>query len=306
MAVNQTRNAFFKTIGEAMCIDESIIIVAVDLAGPPFDEIREKYADRYIGVGIAEQNAIAIACGLASTGKRVVVYAANPFPFLRAFDQIRNCACTMELPIVIVGLGTGFSVAECGVTHLTIEDIALASLCVGLDIYSISDNNMAEFMALQITSFINPTYLRLGKWSGEPLGKFGKTEYEAGYRKIRDGDEVAVVATGDTSKLLLNMNLPRGYAIYDWFKLTDYKGLCDMLKHYERIVTVEEQQRRAGMGTILLEAFSDLGYKNNIQRIGIDLPDGFPKEYGNRGYWLNKFNITREHIIAVHEWEHSV
>lgn len=301
MAANQTRNVFFQKIDELMGKDNSIIIVSVDLAGPPFDKIRKNHPDRYISVGIAEQNSVAIACGLAAAGKKVIVYAANPFPFLRAFDQIRNCACTMKLPIVIAGLGTGFSVAECGATHLTIEDIALASLCAGLDIYSISDDPMAEFMADQITSFTRPAYLRFGKWSGVPVGIFNHEIYRAGYRIVKKGKRIAVVGTGCTTQLLLNMELPDDYTIYDWFKLSDSKLLSESLCRYNEIITVEEQQRRGGMGSMLLEAFNDCGYQSRIYRIGIDLNCCYPQEYGDRGYWLKKFDITKEHILAVCE-----
>lgn len=299
MAANQTRNIFFEKIGKLMSKDESIIIVSVDLAGPPFDKIREDYPDRYVSVGIAEQNAVAMACGLAATGKKVIVYAANPFLFLRAFDQIRNCACTMELPIVIVGLGTGFSVAECGATHLIIEDIVLASLCSGLEIYSISDNSMAEFMADQITMFTEPTYLRFGKWAGVSAGVFDNEVYKAGYRIVKQGNKIAVVGTGCTTQLLLNMELSDNYTIYDWFKLSDYTALCKSLREYDEIIIVEEQLRRGGMGSMLLEAFNDCGYQNHIHRIGIDLSCGYPQEYGDRGYWLKKFSITKEHILSI-------
>lgn len=126
---NKTRNVFFDKIYNLMKKDEDIVIISVDLAGPPFDRIRKDFPDRYIGVGIAEQNAIAVACGLCSVGKKAIVYASNPFSLFRGFDQIRNCVCMMKLPVIIVGLGTGFSLSDCGSTHFVIEDITLAATC---------------------------------------------------------------------------------------------------------------------------------------------------------------------------------
>lgn len=298
MATNQTRNVFFDKVYEQMICNTDIVIVSVDLAGPPFDRIRSDFPDRYVSVGIAEQNAVALACGLASTGKKVIVYAANPFPFLRALDQIRNCACVMELPITIVGLGTGFSVAECGTTHLTIEDIALASLCAGLDIYSISDDGIADYLATHFTSFSHPTYLRFGKWSGEKVGSVSEDVFGSGFRIVKQGKRIAVVGTGCTTQLLLKMDLPDDYAILDWFKLSDCASICESLSGYDTVITVEEHQRRGGIGSILLERFNDLGYSSRIHRIGIDLKDGYPQEYGNREYWLEKYGITREHILS--------
>ncbi len=282
-----------------MATNDDLMIVSVDLAGPPFDEIRARYPDRYIGVGIAEQNAVSVACGLAAAGAKPIVYAANPFPLLRAFDQVRNCACAMRLPVTLVGLGTGFSVAECGTTHLTVEDISIAASCAGLDVVGVSDTEMATFFAKKTATCDKPTYLRFGKWAGEPLGVFGEREYAAGYRPIRAGKGAAIVSTGCTVKLLSETDLPAGVALYDWFRLSDPRGIAEELKGFDRILTVEEHQKRGGIGTLLLEAFNDLGITRSIKRIGIELPDGYPGEYGTREYWLDRFGITRDHVLKL-------
>lgn len=299
MAANNTRNVFFRMISELMSKDNNIYIVSVDLAGPPFDEIRNTYPDRYIPVGIAEQNSIAVSCGLASLGKKVIVYAANPFPLFRAFDQIRNCACTMNLPIIIVGLGTGFSVSECGTTHLTIEDIALSSLCSGLDIFSVSDIDVARKLAESIYLFNRPTYIRFGKWSDEPLSNYADIDFCKGYREIAKGNKVAIISTGCTVKLIKEMNLPDDVSLIDWFKLSSTTCLIEKLKNFETIITVEEHQLRGGLGSIILERFNDLGINKIIKRIGIDLLDSYPQEYGNREYWLDKFMISKQHILDL-------
>ncbi len=298
MATNNTRNAFFGRIASLMENNNDIYIVSVDLAGPPFDDIRRKYPDRYVSVGIAEQNAVAVACGLASLKKKVIVYAANPFPLLRAFDQIRNCACAMKLPVAVVGLGTGFSVAECGTTHLTIEDVALASLCAGMDIYSVSDTDMAIGLANAFTRFEKPTYIRLGKWSDAPLCEFDEKSLDFGFRVIKEGVDAAVVATGCTVKLINDMNIPLDFALIDFIKLSCPDHLIEHLKKYSKIITVEEQQLRGGIGSLILEKFNNMNIMKHVERIGIDLTDGYPQEYGDRDYWLSKYGITMERITG--------
>ena len=299
MAANQTRNVFFERVSSLMAKDQDIVIVSVDLAGPPFDKIRKEYPDRYVGVGIAEQNSVAVSCGLASAGKKVIVYAANPFPFLRAYDQIRNCACTMNLPITIVGLGTGFSVAECGTTHLTIEDIALSSLCAGLDTYSVSDNDMAVYLADKFTSFTKPTYIRFGKWAGESLGTFTDEIFDNGYRVVKEGTRTAIVTTGCTVSLVKQMKLPEDVALYDWFKLSDAKDITESLKKYDSVLTVEEHLKKGGLGTLLLEAFNCFSVETKVNRMGIELPEGYPQQYGDRQYWLQYFGITENNINQI-------
>ena len=296
MAANQTRNIFFDRVSNLMAKNKDIVIVSVDLAGPPFDRIRKEYPDRYIGVGIAEQNSVALACGLASTGKKVIVYAANPFPVLRSYDQIRNCACTMNLPITIVGLGTGFSVAECGTTHLTIEDIGLSSLCAGLDIYSVSDNDMASYLANHFTSFAKPTYIRFGKWAGDSLGEFTDSTFNIGYRIIKEGNRAAIISTGCTVSLLKQMALPEDVALIDWIKLSNTDYISEYLQNYKVVLTVEEHLKRGGIGSLLLDAFNTRDIDTKVKRIGIDLSNGYPQQYGDRTYWLQYFGITEKNI----------
>ena len=296
---NETRDVFFNKIFELMEQDRSIFIISVDLAGRPFDLIRKKHPERYIAIGIAEQNAISTACGLASTGKKVIVYAANPFPLLRAFDQIRNCACMMNIPITIVGLGTGFSVASCGSTHFTIEDITLGTICSGLKVLSVSDSNMAGFFANHFVDFNCPLYIRFGKWAGENFGSFCQNDFERGFRVVRKGKNTVIVATGCTVKYVFDMSI-KDVAVIDWFNITNTKHILEELVGYKQVIVVEEHILRGGLGSILLELYHDKRLDSSmLYRVGIRLDSGYPQEYGDREYWLDKFGITKLKIEGL-------
>ena len=104
------RDAFWSEVGVQMAHDEDIVIVVVDMSTPVFDEIRVKYPHRFINVGIAEQNAISVAAGLAMKGKKVFVYAIASFMVLRCFEQIRVNCSIMGLPITIVNRLSRFKV----------------------------------------------------------------------------------------------------------------------------------------------------------------------------------------------------
>lgn len=298
MAVNQTRNTFFQQIAKEMESDKEIVIVSVDLAGPPFDVIRNQFPNRYISTGIAEQNAVAVACGLASCGKKPIVYAANPFPLLRALDQIRNGVCMMGLPVQIVGLGTGFSVSECGSTHFTLEDIALASLCQGLQIYSISDNKMAMELACALKYNKVPTYYRFGKWAGELLSH-AEIDYQIGYRELGNPGNVAIVATGCTVGLVNSMSFDRNVTIYDWFKPSYIDGLVQAIEGKKLVIVVEEMLRRGGLASIILEECNRQKKSIPIVSVGIDQQRGYAHNYGSREYWLEQCNITQESLQNI-------
>lgn len=295
---NNSRNFFFEELGKHMK-EEDIYIVSADLAGPPFDYIREKFPQRYIPVGIAEQNLISVACGIALTGKKVVAYTSNPFVSLRGFDQIRNAVTLMSIPLAIVGVGTGFSISNYGTTHYTTEDIAMTSLCPGLDTISVSDCNVAEMIVNQfLRGLKKPCYIRFDKDCNGSIGCGEVVDFIKGWRYLTKGREKVIVAQGYTSQLVAKISSVKVMpSIVDVFKNPfDEKSFVQMVSNYDKVIVVEEQQRRGGLGSIVLEMLNDWYIHKEVKRIGIDYGTCFPEVYGSREYWMNWFGITEENI----------
>ena len=155
------RDAFFSRVYEMMKEDQDIVIIVADMSTPVFDKVRKEFPDRFINVGIAEQNAILIASGLAKQGKKVFVYAIASFMILRCFEQIRVENSIMGIPITIVGVGAGFSYDDSGPTHHLFEDIAMMRLLPNMTIHSITDNYMARKVAEESIEMETPNYVRL-------------------------------------------------------------------------------------------------------------------------------------------------
>ena len=143
------RDIFFTQVYELMKDDSDIVIVVADQGAPVFDKVRRDFPHRFFNVGIAEQQAILLASGLAKEGKKVFVYAISTFMIMRCYEQIRLSQSVQKIPITIVGVGSGFSYDDSGPTHHMLEDITIMRVLPHMTIHSISDNVMARRVAEQ-------------------------------------------------------------------------------------------------------------------------------------------------------------
>ncbi len=301
MGMNSARNGFFDQIALRMA-DTDIYIVSADLAGPPFDVIREKYPERFVQVGIAEQNMLSVAVGIASTGAKTIAYTSNPFIGLRGLDQVRNGVAMMHLPLAIVGVGTGFSIAEYGTTHFCTEDVALLSLCPGIRQITVSDDAVAQMALRAFLQGDSLLYLRFDKMCGGVLFK-EEPQSQLGFR-IEYGEDrgTLLITQGYPSQLASTIDWPRGRrpSWMDVFALPfDEDRLLEEVIKAERIVVCEEQQRRGGLGSLLLELFNDRGLTKELIRLGVAYGKGFPEVYGSREYWFQKYGLSGEAMLQA-------
>ena len=288
MEINGSRDHFFEKVGSIL-EQEDIYIVSADLAGRPFDPIREKCPNRYVSVGIAEQNMISVASGIALCGKKVIAYAANPFIALRAFDQIRNSAVLMNLPIAIAGLGIGFGVSTCGTTHFVTEDFAIMSLCPNLNIITVSDDLVADYAFDMFLRMKRPLYIRFDKdCSGRLCQNMCSS---SGFRYLRrEGRELAI-SIGYMAGLVLQEQ--PDMAVIDVFSYPfDEDKLLEEMRLFPKIYIYEEQQKRGGLGSAILEFLNRRKQFLDIELIGIDYAGRFPCCYGSREYWLEQYGLT--------------
>lgn len=298
MKLNSARDYFFQQIGLRL-ETEDIYIVSADLAGPPFDAIREKYPERFVQVGIAEQNMISVALGIATTGAKTIAYTANPFIALRAFDQIRNGAAMIHIPLTIVGVGTGFSISEYGTTHFCTEDVAIMRLCPGLKQVTVSDDTIAKLALQQFFDSNGLFYLRFDKMCGGTLFDDGPV-FDLGFRKKTGSDSrVLLITEGYTSQVAKTIRWTEGYEP-DWIDIFtlpfDEEQFLSEVEKAKKIVVCEEQQKSGGLGSALLELLNAHNMQKELVHLGIDYSGSFPEEYGSRDFWLNSYGINADAI----------
>lgn len=293
MGSNRLRDIIFYKIKEHM-EECDFYVLNADLIGRPLIDIKKEYPERFLQVGIAEQNMISIACGLALEGKRPVTFSPNPFVYLRAYDQIRNGACAMHLPVAIIANGMGFVNPGLGVTHITTEDYQLFSLCPGMRIITVSDEAVAEAVAeLLVRGIENPTYIRIDFDCDGFLPPLDGVDFDKGFRYIKHGEEdVLIIAQGYATRTAIRAAEGSSAAILDLYsKPFHVKGLCQEMQRYQRIVVVEEQQRRGGFGGELLEICNQRGLTMNIDLLAVDYGEAFPESFGSRKYWMDRYGV---------------
>jgi transketolase len=305
MGYHGARNVYLETIHNMIKQGEDIVLVSSDLAAPCLDEFRTNYHKRYVSVGIAEQNLISIACGIALSGKRVIAYAANPFPVLRGFDQIRNGVSLMNIPLSIVGVGTGFSIPEYGATHYNIEDISLIRTCPNMKIITVSDEIMAEKVAYYTLNSTKPSYIRFDKMVyGKIYSDNGNDfNFDKGYHVLSDGNDIAIITNGYFSKAIFEQKdkfeeVGLSVKLIDIYGIpVDKAALVQELYNIKGIVSVEEHVLQGGLGSMILEILADIIMIKPMKRIGLNFEDGYPKTYGSREYLLKINGLDIENII---------
>ena len=161
------RNTVINKITEVAKKNKNIFIITGDAGFGVLDEYKNSFPKRFLNLGIAEQNTISFAGGLALTGYKVFVYNIVPFVMYRCYEQVRNDICYQKLPVILIGIGSGVTYAPQGVTHYSVEDVALAKTLPNLTILSPADPYEAALCAEYALKSKNPVYIRIAK-SGEP------------------------------------------------------------------------------------------------------------------------------------------
>lgn len=301
--MNKVRYKYLDTVCNMIRHGEDMVLVSSDYAAPVLDDFRKTHSERYVSVGIAEQNLIQIACGLSLAGQRAIAYGMAPFPCIRAVDQIRNAAAMMNLPISIVSAGVGFAIPEFGATHYCTEDVAIIRTIPGIKIINLTDEVMAEKTAELSLKTNQPLYIRIDKYSDGVLYKPDDIDFERGFSIVKEGSDTAIIASGYYTNRMVKLAeklLEYGISakIIDLYTLPfNIDKLIAETDGIQNILTVEEHVREGGIGSAVLDAFSDRNIAKKIRRIGIDFGSKYTSEFGSREYFIKKYRLDDDSII---------
>jgi transketolase len=300
------RDAFFDEVYEMAKEDESVFFMTADMGAFSLERFRRDFPDRFINVGISEQNMVSVASGMAMEGKKVFIYAIIPFVTLRCLEQIKVDLCVMNLPVTVVGAGAGFCYSSDGPTHHALEDISVMRAMPGMTIYNPSDQVTARAAAQGAHRSSGPVYVRLDKGVWPILHGAGR-DLSKGMKLIRRGSRLLLIATGSMTHsalrladLLRNSEIDAGVA--DLYRLKPIADdLAEIARRYERVVTLEEHMLSGGMGAAVLELFGDHGLLIPVLRLGI--PDLYPKGYGDRAWMNRQFGLDEANSLkSIMEW----
>lgn len=295
MRTEDIRDAFFTVILERAKSDPNLIIVTNDMDVFALREIRENYPQQFVDVGVAEQNMFNVAAGLASTGKRVVVFGISSFLAFRGYEQLRVNIGSMNLPVVIVGIGTGFSFSYDGPTHFGIDDFSVLKTIPELTVHNPGDAGTARHVAGLSLDAAGPVFVRLDKGLYPELP--GAVSAQNGYVERFSGARAQVVCTGSLTPSAVSVvqrlreeSVDVGLIEVFTIKPLD-PLLLERLSQAKSVFVIEEQSSRGGLCGDLAFAFRES--PTLVREIG----KGVDRQsqhygYGSRDWHLENENLT--------------
>lgn len=290
------RTNFINQLIEEARHNDRIFLVVGDLGYHVIEPFAQEFTDRFLNVGIAEQNMAGVAAGLAMTGYNVYIYSIGNFPTLRCLEQIRNDIAYHNANVKVVAVGGGYAYGSLGATHQATEEIGALRVIPNMVVATPGDPVEARAVTKLSATYEGPMYIRLGKAGEKVSHSESSIELQIGdICPIRTvpGNKTAVIACGNILDAARSQ-IETGSLPYDLYSVPFVKPInTDQLTsivnaHPDGIITIEEHQKSCGMGSALVEKISDLycngiiPYYPKIRRIAI--PDEFVGVVGTQIY----------------------
>lgn len=293
------RNAFTDALVKAAKLDRRVVLLTGDHGYSLFDEFRRVCPNQYINAGVAEQNMVGVAAGLAKTGFLPVVYGLSAFIPIRVLEQIKLDICYQELPIVLIGDGAGVVYSSLGSSHQSTEDIAALRALPNISILSPADRyEMTQCMKLALSAN-SSVYLRMGK---ADLGDVHSSLPDLSWGKlcqIKSGvGEIGFIATGSLLKTALAV-AQRWNDSPVWsapsVKPLDVNQVAAICKEHKFVVVLEEHSVYGGLGSAVAEIAVEYA-PTWICRIGIQ--DRFSQFCGSYQYLMQEHKLDVNSVLA--------
>ena len=301
------RTAFINQLIEEAKTSEKIFLLVGDLGYTVVEQFAELFPDRYLNVGIAEQNMAGVAAGLALEGYCVFIYSIGNFPTLRCMEQIRYDICYHNLNVKIIAVGGGYAYGPLGTSHHATEEIGMLRTIPNMVVCAPGDPAEARAVASFTVKHGGPCYIRIGK-AGEPnVHKETSLNLSIGkIIEIKKGNSVAVFSTGSMLKyvcdFILDNNIDASIYSFPFVKPINQEDLLKIFLSHEKIITIEEHQAQCGFGSAILEALNDLVEENKITKPPlikrIAIPDVFHSVSGSQNFLrkLSKLELNKDYF----------
>ncbi|MEM7576713.1 MAG: transketolase C-terminal domain-containing protein [Planctomycetota bacterium] len=304
------RNAFRDAVYEWAKRDERVVLLSADIGNRMFDAFKADIPNRFYNVGIAEQNMIGLASGLAMSGLRPVCYTIANFTTYRVIEQIRVDLCYHHQPVIVAGVGGGLSYATLGSTHHSCEDIGMLRSLPGLDVLTPGDPpEVTACVELAKQKTDGPTYIRLGKKGEPPIHADVPTLKPATWITMPDGSDspdVELLSCGtvlpvaiDAAERLRSQGLGVALRSCVSVKPLDPSALEQAFTRSRLVVTLEEHSTQTGFGSAVAEwkADRELTAPLSAGLLRLGTPDVFLHRTGSQAYARKITGLTPDAIL---------
>jgi len=284
--------------------DDRVLFIGSDLGPGVLNNFKKDFPDRFFMEGIAEQHIVGMAAGLAFDGFIPYVNTIAVFLTRRCFEQVALDLCLHNLPVRLIGNGGGLVYAPLGPTHQAIEDIGILRTLPNITIVAPCDADEMQRLMVASLDWPHPLYIRLAK-GGDPIISKPEFGFEIGKGiNLREGKNVTFITTGITAQRaddaclkLSDENIECGLFHMHTIKPFDHAGLIKATKSADLVVTIEEHVLNGGLGSAVLESFSDHGIIKKVFRMGI--PDVFSSQYGSQDIIMEGFGLASSNIVKT-------
>lgn len=297
------RKAFIRTLTDLAEDDERILLLTGDLGYTVIETFAERFPRRFFNVGVAEQNLVGIATGLAESGYIPFVYSIATFAVMRAYEFIRNGPLAHDLPVRIIGIGGGFEYPSAGFTHYAVDDVGVMRVQPRLTIIAPADHEQAVSALRATWRQEGAIYYRLGKDDVHTVpGLNGR--FEAGRAQVlAEGRDIVLIAmgpiarqAGEAARQLTAQGHSVGLMIVDTVNPPPVEHLRHALASVRVAMTVEAHYRVGGLGSLVSEIVAEHALDCRVARCGVaDMPVG---RTGSDAWTAAQHGLSTEGLIA--------
>jgi len=298
------RAAFVETLTELATSDSRIMLLTADLGYMALEPFMQKHPDRFLNVGVAEQNMVGLATGLAEAGFMPFVYSITPFAVLRPYEFIRNGPIQHQLPVRIVGVGGGLEYGQNGLSHYGLEDVAVLRAQPAISIIAPADHRQTRRAVAATWNLPGPIYYRLGKDDKTTVpGLDGRFELGK-VQRIREGSDLLIISMGSVSSEaaaaaaeLEKQGVNCCLAILASVSPPPLDDLEALLGEHATVLTVEAHYRTGGIGSLVAELIAERGLHSRLVRCAVDtLPSGIT---GSQRYLHHRYGLSSEKLVET-------
>jgi transketolase len=256
------RKSFTDTLLELATKDKEIVAVTSDASGSAtLTDFGKALPEQFVEVGIAEQNAVGVSAGLASTGKKVFIFGPACFYVARSLEQVKVDMAYSQMPVKICGVSGGVAYSQLGATHHSLHDIAVLRTFPGMEVYLPCDVRQTRKLVEKLVNHPKPAYIRVGRNAVPDVYDDDNFDFELGKANmLMDGKDLTIIGTGETvyhcleaAKTLKEQGINARVLDMHSLKPFDREAVVKAAKETGRIVTVEEHSIYGGLGGMVAE-----------------------------------------------------
>jgi transketolase len=298
------RGTFVTTLVELAERDPRILLLTADLGFTVIEPFAERFPHRFFNIGVAEQNMVGIATGLAEAGYVPYVYSIATFATLRPYEFIRNGPVHQRLQVRVVGVGGGFDYGTNGPSHHALEDLALMRAQPGIAVIAPADFEQARAALLATHDLAGPVYFRLGKDDTSRIDALGGRFRLGRAEAIGSGGDLLLVTTGSIARnvvtaadALAGRGVEATVLVAAGIAPPPAADLAEALEQFDVAVTVEAHYVNGGLGSLVCEVAAEHGLPCRIVRCGVRELE--PGRSGSEAYLNETHGLSVEKLVAT-------